>query len=122
MFKRKIYFLLLGLILLVGVFAASPFIGTKKAYATPGMFPFGGYILYTDPGFTPPAICVPHVVIFDIVTHSVIGIFPSGMIFSYYNFYTPSVAVLGEYVPFPIQPCARPYGVFPLYQVGTGAF
>ena len=95
----------------------------KTVQATPLMIPFGGYIIRFDPGSPAPAFCPAHTQIFDYFTDNTYGIMagPGSQIYSYGNLLESKVAVLGEHVVAP-TPCARPYPLFIIHQIGTSEF
>lgn len=128
--------------LVLGIYSQVP-----VAQATPGMMPFGGFILYNEPSPLPNVAnvfgvpvppCPPHIVMTDysLGFPKVIGITFAGLsvapTFEFYNLYTPGVADLGEYIPVPLPNCVGAVGVyypvFPvffnapygLFQMGTG--
>ena len=80
--------------------------------------PFGGMTVTLVP---PTPLCpVTHALIFDFATMKSYGLtlVPSSIIYLYGLLYQPGAYLLGSYLPTPI-PCAVPYPIYPVHQIGT---
>ncbi len=135
---RVSYLVMVAFVLTAGLVLAI-YSSVEPAQATPGMIPFGGFIVTNVPlpvGFPAP-ICPPHILITD-YTGGVpkpigltFGSLSDAPTFEFYNLFTPGIATVGEYEPFPLPDCITagvPYPVFEvfynvpygLFQMGTG--
>jgi len=118
--------------LVLGIYSQAP-----SAYATPGVLPFGGFIMYNDPLPIPnpptPTIppvpippCPPHIVMLDysLGFPKVIGLTFSGLstgpTFEFYNLYTPGINDVGEHTPVTVPTCipgVTPGVYYPVFQM-----
>lgn len=123
--RVKLATLIVELTMFVGVlgFALSGMLVPSRTYATPGLMPFGGPITVVNM-FTVIVGCPPHIVVSNYANMGIpVGLapVPSTIYYRYGNLVKPGTFVLGNYTPVPI-PCLVPYPVFPIAQIGTGAF
>ena len=103
-------------LVIVTMFAVVP--AVTYAQGIPTNIPFGGTIaVYVPPT---PLCLIPHTLIFDFISKQPMGIaaIPTSQVFSYFHLVKPLSFVLGTVFPTPI-PCALPYKIFPISQVGT---
>ncbi len=140
--SRALSLTLLGVLLTTSL-AVGLYYWAPKAEATPGMLPFGGFILYNVPAPVPNILntvlapvppCPAHIVITDysLGFPKVIGITLDGLsegpTFLFDNLFTPGVGTLGEYEPVPLPLCSpfNPGVYYPVFNAflnpGFGLF
>lgn len=108
-----------SVLLLAGVFLILPgHVPLASAQVIPSGVPFYGSVVSL---VLPTPLCpVTHTLILDFATDSLLGIavVTGSQVYSHYNLSTSGTFVLGTYVP-AIIPCAVPYPLVPISQVGT---
>jgi hypothetical protein len=121
---KKIGKKIINVLLIVTLFfVISPFLNPNQIAKAVGI-PFGGRLLF----FSPPIItlvinCPALVAVTDIGPTKGIKYFilPPGQPRSFYNYFTPGVAVLGNYIPTPIPFNCVFQPIFPTTFFGTSA-
>lgn len=122
--------LMVFLLLLSTLLFAQP--QSTEALAT--WLPFGGRLLFTTPAFTIPPTQFTPLIVCPSIAH-ILNLGPGSKYLNFmlpptqpkanYNFYLPSVAVLGSYLPkpvtAPIQTNCFFQPIFPSVYFGTGA-
>ncbi|QQS22680.1 hypothetical protein IPM19_03550 [bacterium] len=111
---------ILSVLLLTGIFFVLPGqVPSTQAAILPSGIPVGGVVA----AFVPPTPLCP-------VAHTIVASFNGAPIaltmahgsqlYPFYNLVKPGTFILGTYLPAPV-PCAVPYLIYPIAQVGTSA-
>jgi hypothetical protein len=118
--RLKIALSTLAVFMLIGLTASLPY--EEVAAQVPLPTSFGGRIIYSMPvGYWWVAsYCIPHVMVASVGAYKgpIALMLPPGSPRGYYNYFTPGVQLLGNFVPTPIIGSC-PYPVFPAVFMGS---